>query len=141
MNLKNLTISDELRQQFKEMLEKNLPHLVIYINPEGDVSLWVKRYIDGRATDGEAITKFVGLNVREEWSDELARELIRADKAAKYIQEHKGEYFWCSVCNKVHPMSEFKANVFSGHYCKTCYDNDEGIRLLVKESERDGFYD
>lgn len=66
--------------------------------------------------------------------------LSKLNKAAEKSVMEK-DWFFCSACLESKEFKEFAGSVFMARYCKVCESKDPGIKNLIKEAEKPGFYD
>ena len=113
--------------------ESWLPNLIISVSPEGELNLWVK------SKRHEAIKLPQVYNVGQLLVHQV-KFLLWVNREVDKIIAEPDKYFWCTKCSKVHPIDNLKDNVFSGYYCKDCYNNNPEVQRLIELSYEPGFY-
>lgn len=111
-----------------------LPNLRVQISREGRISLWAN------TSRREAIKTPQEYNVGQLVVHQV-KFLLWANREVGRIIAEPDKYFWCTRCGKVHPIEDYKSSVFAGYYCKDCYNNNEDIQEVVRQSKEAGFYD
>jgi len=126
----------EANEKIKAILEKNYPNLTFQIAPDGDVHCWVKT--EGSSREGVEFLTPVSVH---DLSRKVLEMIGKMNTKVEIVAKNPKEYFLCSECGQVLPMKELEANVFAGYYCKECTKNNTGVRALINESKKAGFYD
>jgi len=129
-------IQEKAHNNIKDMLIRQFPNLYFYVSPKGFLSVWAKTK-EGR--DGAGVTIRPQINVGQILSHQWVL-LTKLDKEIEIVRKQPKDYFFCTECGQVKPMSEFEENVFAGYYCKECAKKPE-IANIINESHKRGFYD
>lgn len=123
-------------EQIKEYLSKTYPNLYFYISPIGNITCWV-RTTEGK--DGTGIKLPYNINVGQilfhQW-----RYLQELNKKVALVRDNPKEFFYCTECGEVKPVSEYEDFVMAANYCKECAKKPD-IANLIAESHKAGFYD
>ena len=130
-------ISDMLerhRKKYIDVLQSYYENLNFYINPDGDISCWIRVHGNSREGADERLCGNIRyLRIYETSLDNLNR-------AAKTIAENPDKYFFCGECFTLKPMEDYADSVMGGWYCKQCAQTPD-VAYLIKESHKRGFYD